>query len=193
VPAVVTRPPGAADNLQLPARLADGSFATPNRNLSPAAAVWHLRTGLNVAALSCRGAGEAQLLSGYARFLAAYRPQLSTAQHTLAASIGNGDAFDRAMTRLYNYWALPPAQTAFCAAAAQVMAQAATVDPAGLPGFAVQAVAQLDRPFTDFFTRYAAWRDARASGSTFALAAPVAIAPESAPTLAYDPAVFRLP
>jgi len=192
-PAVVARPAGAADNLQLPARLADGSFATPNRNLPPAAAVWHLRTGLNVAALSCRGPEAAQLLAGYARFLTAYRPQLAAAQRTLATSMGSDGGFDRAMTRLYNYWALPPAQAGFCAAAAQVTAQAATVDAAALPQFALQAVAELDRPFSDFFARYAAWRDARASASTFAVVAPVAIGPAPRIALAYDPAVFRMP
>ena len=52
------RPPaGAPATLVLPARLGDGSYATPNRALSPVAAVWHLRAALNVAALAC-GDGE---------------------------------------------------------------------------------------------------------------------------------------
>lgn len=190
--AVLVRPAGASESLQLPPRLADGSFATPNRNLAPAAAIWHLRTGLNVAALSCRGPSEAQLLDGYHHFLAAYRPQLASAQRAVAVSHGTVGAFDAAMTRLYNYWALPPAQAGFCVAAAQVMADAAHVDAAALPGFAVQAVATLDRPFNEFFSAYAAWRDARAAGATFAATAPVAVAPERV-ALAYDAAVFRMP
>ncbi|CAN5526692.1 hypothetical protein BH09PSE4_BH09PSE4_00740 [soil metagenome] len=187
-------PAGAAPNLQIPARLADGSFATPNRGLSGAAALWHLRTGLNVAALACRGPDEAALVAGYNRFLAAYRPQLAAAERSVAVGHATISAHDAAMTRLYNYWAQPPAQAGFCAAAAHVIAGATGVPAKDLPGFAADAVAELDRPFTDFYRAYADWRDARASGVAYAASAPVPVGQQaSAPRLEYDPAVFRMP
>ena len=47
-------PSGASPNLHLPPRGSDGEFETPNRHLTSAEAIWHLRAALNVAALQCQ-------------------------------------------------------------------------------------------------------------------------------------------
>jgi hypothetical protein len=58
-------PQGAVAGMAIPARLPDGSYATPNAGLGAEAALWHVRTGLNVAALGCRGPNEATIVAQY--------------------------------------------------------------------------------------------------------------------------------
>ena len=58
-------PPGATPGMMIPAKLPDGNYATPNRALTIAATVWHLRSALNVAALACRGADEGLIVTRY--------------------------------------------------------------------------------------------------------------------------------
>ncbi|RYD45914.1 MAG: hypothetical protein EOP60_19900, partial [Sphingomonadales bacterium] len=87
VPVPMPRPPAnAAANLSLPERLADGSFATPNHGLAGAAAIWHLRSALNVAVLTCTAAPA--LAAGYNQLLSMHRAELARAHATLAADLG---------------------------------------------------------------------------------------------------------
>ena len=207
VAALAVQPPaGASANLTIPVRRADGSYPTPNQGLSPAAAVWHLRVALNVAALGCRGQSEALIVSGYNQLLRVRRTTLATAERTLIAehrgqaADADRSAYDSAMTRLYNYFAQPPAQAGFCAAAAPVIAEATIVPAATFGDFAVRAVAQLDQPFVDFYRAYDAYRTARAAppampyARTNAAIAVVATTPTGRqPRLPIDPAVFKAP
>jgi hypothetical protein len=171
-------PDGAAANLTLPARLADGSYASPNREVSVAGAVWHLRAAFNVAALSCP---DTALAPAYNQLLAAHRVALAEAHRTLTAEHGGVAAFDPAMTRLYNYFAQPPVSARFCAAAGPLLHQAAALPAGSLDGFAPAALAAIDRPYGEFYARYDGYRAE--------LAAWRAGAP-AAPRLSYDRAVF---
>ncbi len=173
-------PSDAAPGLAIPPRLGDGSYATPNRALSPAAAVWHLRAALNVAALGCDH--PAHSVSGaYNRLLKTQKRALAEAHLAARREHGEVAAFDGAMTRLYNYFAQPPAQAAFCTEARAVLAEAATLPAGGLTGFAAEALARLDRPFAEFYAAYDRYRadlaDWRADGRW-------------SPWLRIDPAVF---
>lgn len=181
-PAVMPKPPrGSALRLAIPAPLPDGSFATPNRNLSGAASIWHLRSGLNVAALQCGTASSDQ----YNAMLRTHKPALAAAFKTLEGEHRSGggdwqDRFDDTMTRLYNYFAQPPAQRAFCEAAIPVLAEAASVTPDAFESFARTAIARIDQPFADFWGEYrryridlAAWQAKQPGGSP----AVVAVAP----------------
>ncbi len=175
------RPPlNAAPNLTLPAQLADGSYATPNRDLSEAATVWHVRSALNVAVLTCPQ--SPMLAVQYNQLLRAHRASLAKAHSTLAVEYRGGD-FDASMTRLYNYFSQPPAQAAFCPVATALLGQAATVPAAGFAGFARAALPQLEAPFIDFYRAYDAYRTDlalwRAGGSQ-----------TTAPRLAYDAREF---
>lgn len=173
-PAVMPKPPrGAAARLAIPAPLPDGSFATPNRNLSGAASIWHLRSGLNVAALQCGTASSDQ----YNAMLRVHKTALATAFKALESEYRSGggdwqDRFDDTMTRLYNYFAQPPAQRGFCEAAMPVLAEAATIAPDAFEGFARTAIARIDQPFADFWGEYhryrvdlAAWQAKRPGGA----------------------------
>ena len=90
--------------------------------------------------------------------------------------------YDNDMTRLYNFFSQSPARDGFCATAAATLADAAFVDDAALPGFAAGRLAVLEKPFTDFYRAYDAWRAQQAQPSQiFALSAPTPPAPAVTP------------
>ena len=173
-------PVGAAANMTIPVRLPDGSYATPNRNPSPAAAMWHLRAALNVAALGCDDA-QGQVSASYNRLIAAERKVLAAAHRALEKEHGGMAAFDTAMTRLYNYFAQPAAKAGFCDTARALLAESAVLPAGGFAPFATTAIARIDRPFTDFYASYDSYRTELTAWRAGA-AGP--------PRLAYDPAVF---
>jgi hypothetical protein len=156
-------PKGASPNMVIPVAFPDGSYATPNRNLTTAAKVWHLRAALNVAALACRGPQEAVIVAGYNAMLSAQKPVLAKAEATYASEWKSGggdwqDRYDDAMTRLYNFFSQSPSRDAFCAAAGTVLAQSAGVSAEAMPAFAAQNLPALEQPFTDFYRAFDAWR-----------------------------------
>ncbi|WP_161555501.1 hypothetical protein [Sphingomonas carotinifaciens] len=174
-PARPSLPPGATPGMTIPVRLADGSYPTPNRALSEAATLWHLRSALNVAALACRGAEEAGNVARYNALLTTHKKTLATAETRLSAEFKAGggdwrDRYDDTMTRLYNFFSQTPARAGFCAAATQVLAESATVSDGQLGAFALAKLPELDRPFTDFYRAYDAWR----TGSMTPVAEPAA-------------------
>lgn len=154
-----------AAGLVIPPRSTDGSYATPNRGLSRSGSIWHMRVALNVAALGCRGYGSDRLVSGYNAMLSKHRRELAAAQIGLAREYGVGrgrsrKAYDDSMTRLYNFWATPPAQEGFCRAAIDAMDALAANDAAGadLTTFCTRILPRLDEPFVAFFQEYDEWR-----------------------------------
>lgn len=190
-------PAGATPDMAIPAPLADGSYPTPNRDLSPAGATWHLRAALNVAALACRGAAGDVIVARYNAALRTNAAVLSRAETQVATEFRAGggdwrDRYDDAMTRLYNFFAFAPARADFCAAAGRLLDGMAGVTPDALPAFAQAQMAAIDRPFTDFYRAYDAWRGRR-PGATMAMVAAASPGPAPAPYLSIDPAVFRQP
>jgi hypothetical protein len=174
-------PSGASPNQMIPPRDGDGSYLTPNRHLIPEETAWHVRAALNVAALGCRDAYEAQTVALYNAMLREQRDVFAHADIVVRADYharygaGWQDRHDDAMTRVYNFFAQPPAQSAFCAVARAVLAEAATVDPEHFLTFAADALPRLEAPFTDFYRAYDAYRvalaDWRAHGPTRQIAA----------------------
>lgn len=194
--ASIPMPVGANPGMAIPAKLADGSYPTPNRDLSPAAAAWHLRAALNVAALACRGPAGDAIVTRYNATIKAHAPVLARAEAQVASGFRatGGDwrgRYDGEMTRLYNFFALAPARADFCATADRVLDEMAGVAPEALPGFAQAHMAAIDRPFTDFYRAYDAWRT-RPPAATLAMAAATSPGPRG-PYLRVDPAIFRLP
>lgn len=197
-------PGGAAANLVIPARRVDGSYPTPNEGLSRAGQIWHLRVALNVAALGCPGAASPLLVSSYNQMIRKRGALLATTERALIAEYPGSDggraAYDGAMTRLYNYFAQPPAQAGFCAAAAQIAREIDLVPGEILADYAAGAVARLDAPFTDFYRAYDAYlvaRDAAAAGPDGAARAAIgAAAPASAGKpvrITVNPVIFKQP
>ncbi|MGR6329107.1 hypothetical protein ACU5AX_08585 [Sphingomonas sp. XXL09] len=174
-PVAVPLPRGAYPGMPVPARLADGLYATPNRGLTPAATLWHLRAALNVAALACRGDDAATIVSEYNGLLTSQKSALAAAQTQYAAQYKAAggdwqDRYDDAMTRLYNFFSQAPARAGFCAAAAATLADVPGVTPAELPAFAAGRLAVLEKPFTDFYAAYDAWRTDRLRLNQLAMA-----------------------
>lgn len=148
-----TPPASSAPNLKLPPKLADGTYATPNRSLSGAGTVWHLRVALNVAALGCNDAAHT-VANGYNDLIRTRSARFAESYKAMTAQYGSLDTLDVAMTRLYNYFAQPPAQPGFCAAAREVLAEVPAVPDAEFPAFAAKAMQRLEQPFLDFYGAY---------------------------------------
>ncbi|MBO9622125.1 MAG: hypothetical protein J7500_05375 [Sphingomonas sp.] len=157
-------PGGASPNQPIPARDAAGNYLTPNSHLTPEEASWHVRAALNVAALGCRDADEDWTVAAYNRLLARQRGALAAADAAVKAQYrqrygaGWESQHDREMTRVYNFFAQPPAQQRFCAAAREALAQVDTVEPQDFERFAADALPRLEAPFTDFYRAFEAWR-----------------------------------
>jgi len=199
-------PAGTRDGMAVPARLADGSYATPNHGLDQTVAVWHLRVALNVAALGCRGSDGITITSGYNAMLNRAKAELAAASTAATRAEGGQAGYDEAMTRLYNYFAQPGAQAAFCAAAAKVTADLATAPTLSIA--AAPALDALDQPFVDLYRSYDAYRTQLAAWQADRLrraSQPIDMRPRTvmaasapapmgaAPHLTVDPTIFRQP
>lgn len=180
-------PPGhASPTFSLPARDEKGGWVTPNRDLGTGETAWHLRVALNVAALGCRGDAGGQMVAAYNALLTDRRAELADASIATEASFQTrfGDAWrqhhDDAMTKLYNFFAQPPAQAAFCSEAAAVLREAAVVEPASFVSWADGALHRLEAPFTAFYAAFDEYRTAATRYAQRHAAAPVAVATPSA-------------
>lgn len=152
-------PAGAAPGLDVP----DPDALTINSGVGSEEALWHVRAALNVAALSCaRQPGGLELVRRYNALLSDRKPVLAAAYADEAGRRAQAD-LDRHMTMLYNFFAQPPAQVAFCAAAATVAERAAAMPAAGLSAFAPDALRALEAPITGYYRAYARYRQALAA------------------------------
>lgn len=120
---------------------------------TPEEIAWHVRAGLNVAALACRDGEAALTVARYNGMLASHRVPLAMARAGVEARLRAryGAAWqqhdDDAMTRLYNHFAAPGAHDAFCVAARAVLRDSAQVAPEAFFAFASAALTQLEQPF----------------------------------------------
>jgi len=157
-------PRGGYLGMPIPAKRTDGRYVTPNIDMTPAAAVWHLRGALNVAALACDRA-EGPYVTAYngwirarAAVLDAHVRQYVREWETTGWSDWR-DAYDNQQTRLYNFYTQPAIHDEFCAVALAEVRAVAAVPDAELPGHARAALARLDKPFIDFFTAVDRFQD----------------------------------
>jgi hypothetical protein len=154
----------AAANLRLPPRDAQGEYATPNRELTGHDAFWNLRIALNVAAIGCRHPGSLQLISDYNGIIARHGGLIRSAETAVIARLGretgsNGIAArDRTSTKLFNYFAQPPAQKQFCQVAGSIAQQLSGMDGGTAMAMAPAMLAQIDQPFVDFYNDYARYQ-----------------------------------
>ncbi len=107
----------------------------------PGEAVWHLRAGLNVAALSCRGRGRTGVAGAYAKLLGRHRILLASAYAGEQRRHGKG--LDRHLTQVYNRFAYQPSLGKFCTNAAAVADEALRMDSATLAGQARHLLGRL--------------------------------------------------
>lgn len=129
----------AASRAALPARTAAPPAPPP---VAATRALWELRAGLNVAALSCKGRGRASVAGPYARMLSRHKTLL--AQAYSAEQRRHGGGFDRQQTRLYNRFSNQRDPARFCAAAAGVASRAAAMDSPTLARTAPALLREID-------------------------------------------------
>lgn len=108
----------------------------------PNESVWHLRAGLNVAALSCRGSGREKVAPAYSRLLSRHRGLLASSYALEQRRHGSG--LDRHQTQLYNRFALQRSPERFCASAADVADQAVAMDSSALAKNAGSLLSRID-------------------------------------------------
>ena len=119
-----------------PARPAPVAVADGNE------AVWHLRAGLNVAALMCKGRGRVSVAGDYSRLLSRHRGLLAAAYAGEQRRHGSG--LDRHQTKLYNRYSNQHDPAGFCRAAAGVAQRAVAMDSPTLARNAGALVGALD-------------------------------------------------
>lgn len=114
----------------------------PASSIDPNEAVWHLRAGLNVAALLCKGRGRVAVAPSYAQMLRRHRGLLAAAY--TAEQHRQGSGFDRHETRTYNRFSNQHNPASFCRAAAGVAKRAAAMDSPTLARSARGLLGELD-------------------------------------------------
>jgi hypothetical protein len=142
----------------------DGKRLTVNSGISPLQRLWNVRAGLNVAALNCRDPRHAGLVENYGAFLNNHKRELSDTNTRLGreyrAQHGSGyrNVQDAYMTKVYNYFALPPALSAFCDEALMLSGEAAATPRGALGGFSDIALPRMEAVFENFFRSYEQYR-----------------------------------
>lgn len=154
-------PPNFAPPTLTPRPLgADGVRQSVNRNISPAQITWNLRSGYNVAALSCQSTKHAEIVVNYRTFLRTHARSLRSANLRVdqewRAKYGAGFVRQREkyMTEVYNHFAMPPTLPAFCDAVLAMSNDAKLAKVGQLDAFAARSLPNLEVVFDDFYRRY---------------------------------------
>lgn len=161
--------------LTTPPKDASGVRQTINVVASPMQKSWNLRSAYNVAALNCRDPKYAAILVNYKAFLKKHVRGLTAVNRAVDAEfralhgaryIAPREAY---MTKVYNFYALPPTTTAFCNAALVMSEESKTAKVGALNAYSELALPKLDVVFLDFFNRYDQWKiDAAAWDARYA-------------------------
>lgn len=105
-------------------------------------AVWHLRSALNVAALSC-GTDYPATVSGYNSFLRQHDGVLDDA-YAFEKQQTDAQRFNQHVTRVYNHFAWPPYREHLCRESVALEGEAQGMSAARLRDWAPAALARLD-------------------------------------------------
>jgi hypothetical protein len=189
-------PPGNAAVTQiLPGRGIDGRFVTANSGVTGDKAFWQLKIALNVAAIGCRGTEEATLVSAYNNIIKAHAKVIKSTEKTVITDLGKANKTsgvkerDRLSTQLFNYFAQPHAQRAFCSKANEVAQLVSSTPTAQVVGQAPGHLSALDQPFVDFYEAYARYQlDAAAWDAKYAQPPAIMSAPAAPASTPAQPA-----
>lgn len=111
-------------------------------NAKTAEDIWHLRSGLNVAALSCKGKGVQTVHADYNRLLSRHRKLLDDAAAIEIARFGKG-AYDTHITQVYNRFSNIRDRGKFCGKAVEIAQKANRTNSAEFASFASASLAEL--------------------------------------------------
>lgn len=169
IPARPMAPGGAADNMPIPFKGVDGVRQTVNANVTPAQATWNMRSAFVVGSLNCLDPRYAQILESYKLMLKAHEKALGRTNTKVEGEwkqrIGTGyqRARDTYTTKLYNYFALPPALPRFCDAMLEISREAPQIASADLDAFSMRALSKVENSFELFFQEFEQYRIAAAA------------------------------
>lgn len=188
-------PPGNASLTQiLPARTPEGRFATANAKQTGDRAFWQMKIALNVAAIGCRGPEEGPLVAAYNMIIKNHTRTIQSTERAVIAQLNRemkvkgNSARDRLSTQLFNYFAQPPAQRAFCTKANEIAQVVAATPSKDVITNAETQLAALDQPFIDFYEAYAQYQvEVRAWDAKYGTPSPFA-APSVNPAAPITPA-----
>jgi hypothetical protein len=173
---------GAPTNIVVPGMGLDGHRVTTNKGLNPDQIVWNLRSALNVAALNCVQPQHAEILAAYKVMLRTHARRLTAANRGVdtgfRARYGAGFVRQREsyLTKVYNFYAFPPALPKFCDAALLVVRDLAPVTSVQLHNFAALNMPKLDQVYEDFYRDYAQYQvDLAAWNARYAPPPPIPI------------------
>ncbi|MFZ1741634.1 MAG: hypothetical protein WAT93_02205, partial [Pontixanthobacter sp.] len=150
--------------MYVPPRDTYGARQTVNYGLSTSQTVWNFRSALNVAALNCQGPQYEPLIPVYRSLLDNNKRELTRINDRIVAEFRTNygstyrNAFDGYMTQVYNYFALPPAQTQFCDMALEVSNAYASSSGVSLESFALANLPRLENVFDQFYTALEQYR-----------------------------------
>jgi hypothetical protein len=159
-------PLGAAYDMEMPRLGPDGLRVTVNSGLDRDATLWHFRSAWNVAALNCRGEQRQAITDAYGAYLKRFKTVLDRtntalekryrAQHPEARDAML--AREAYMTRVYNYFAMPPVRADVCNVMA-AMAGESLASPVTDPWVHSAAwLPRLEAVFQEFFRVYEQYR-----------------------------------
>lgn len=161
IPPMPLPPGGAAVTMKVPAFGADGVRITPNRNLTREEYIWHLRSGLNVAALNCQGPVWGEIAQNYNRYLQVHKARLAQTNKSVDAEYVKRFPRQNALrvrdthsTDLYNYFALPPVRAEFCDKSLAKSREIVAIPSSALPEYSFGALADLDAVFINFYNAF---------------------------------------
>lgn len=161
IPPMPLPPGGAAVTMKIPSIGADGVRITPNRNLSREEYIWHLRSGLNVAALNCQGPVWGEIAQNYNRYLQVHKSRLAQTNKAVDAEYVKRYRGQNALrvrdthsTDLYNYFALPPVRAEFCDKSLAKSREIIAIPSTALPEYSFGALADLDAVFINFYNAF---------------------------------------
>ena len=155
-------PGGAAYVMKIPEKGSNGLRQTVHRNISDDEKVWHFRAGWNAAALNCTAPEYSQINEAYNKFLNTHQRALKRVNDRLETQFRRSEGSRRAailareakLTKVYNYFSLPPARRRFCVAMLDLSQRALEVPPTDPIAFALANFAYLESPFNSFFDDY---------------------------------------
>lgn len=202
-PPVVAMPPlrpeppfSASPFTEIPARDTAGIRQTINAGLNSTETLWNLRSAWNVAALNCLSSQYAPITDGYRAFLETNEGALAAANSNLDEQfrVNFGGNYKRTRdshtTRLYNYFALPPARLYFCDAVLGTAQRYGAAPPADIDSFAAAELAQIEQAFDRFYGEFEQYQVDRVEwqnvygpeyGAVYAPLAPAPAPPAEAP------------
>ena len=188
IPPMPIPPLGAAVGMYIPPVGVDGARKTPNSGLAQEETIWNFRSAFNVAALNCLAPDQRRLADDYNRYIAIHAAALGKANQAIDGKFrqrfpgANGlRVRDTQMTDIYNFFALPPVTSQFCAKMMVYSQQVQTIPSSELYPFSYRALIEIDKLFLDFYDDYDNYRARLAAWQALYARGRVTVEPNAAP------------